>query len=132
MDQDANITDVAAVAKALGVKHIKSIDPNNLGEVKEALKWGLSFDEPAVIITRWPCVLKRLSEADKKEFGNYKKTNKVDVEKCIGCKTCVKTGCPAIEYHSDTKKVTIDKNQCVGCDVCVQVCPKDAIVREGK
>lgn len=132
MDQDANITDIAAVAKALGVKHIMTIDPNKLSEVKEALAWGMGFDEPAVIITRWPCVLKRLSDADKKEFGNYKKVNKVDAEKCIGCKMCVRTGCPALEYHSDTKKVTIDRNQCVGCDVCVQVCPKEAIVREGK
>jgi indolepyruvate ferredoxin oxidoreductase alpha subunit len=132
MDQDSSITDVAAVAKALGVKHIKTIDPNKLADVKEALNWGLGFNEPAVIITRWPCILKRLSEADKKEFGNFKKINKVEADKCIGCKMCVKTGCPALEYHSDTKKVTIDKNQCTGCDVCVQVCPKDAIVREVK
>ncbi len=132
MEQEANITDVAEVAKALGVKHIKTVNPLNLSEVKDAIQWGLGFDTPAVIVTRWPCALKKLSEADKKEFGNYKTINKVDADKCIGCKMCVKTGCPALEYHSDTKKVTIDRNQCLGCDVCVQVCPKNAIVREGK
>ncbi len=132
MDQEANVTDVAEVAKALGVKHIRTISPLNLSEAKEAIQWGLGFDTPAVIITRWPCALKKLSEADKKEFGNYKTINKVDAEKCIGCKMCVKTGCPALEYHSDTKKVTIDRNQCLGCDVCTQVCPRNAIVREGK
>ena len=130
-EEAANITDIAEVAKALGVKHIRTINPLKLSEVKEAIEWGLGFDSPAVIITRWPCVLKRLTEDDMKEFGHYKAINKVDADKCIGCKLCIKTGCPALEYHSDTKKVTIDRNQCVGCDVCVQVCPKNAIAREG-
>lgn len=127
-----NITDIAEVAKALGVKHVKTINPLKLDEVKASLTWGMRFDEPAVIITRWPCVLKKLSQADRDEFGDYKAINKVDPDKCIGCKVCVKTGCPALEYHPDTKKVTIDRGQCVGCDVCVQVCPKNAISREVK
>jgi len=131
-EEAANITDIAAVAKALGVKNIKTVNPLKLDEMKEAIKWGLGFDTPAVLITRWPCALKKLTEADKKEFGNYKAINKVDPDKCIGCKLCIKTGCPALEYHSDTKKVTIDRNQCLACDICVQVCPKNAIVREGK
>ena len=92
----------------------------------------MSFDEPAVLITRWPCVLKKLSQADQKEFGSYKAVNAVDPNKCIGCKACVRTGCPAIEYHADTKKVTIDRGQCVGCDICTQVCPQNAISREVK
>lgn len=131
-EEPANITDIAAVAAALGVKNIRTVNPLKLDEVKEALTWGLSFDEPAVLITRWPCVLKKLSQADKDEFGNYKATNAVDPNKCIGCKACVRTGCPALEYHSETKKVTIDCAQCVGCDVCTQVCPKNAISREVK
>ena len=131
-EEPANITDVAEIAKALGVKHVKTINPLKLDEVKEGIKWGLGFDTPAVLITRWPCALKKLTEEDRKEFGDYKAVNKVEEDKCIGCKMCIKTGCPALEYHSDTKKVTIDRNQCLGCDVCAQVCPKKAIVREGK
>lgn len=131
-EDPSNITDIAAVAAALGVKHIKTLNPLNLKDMKEALAWGMGFEEPAVLITRWPCVLKKLSQADKEEFGNYKATNKVDVTKCIGCRACIKTGCPALEFHTDTKKVTIDKGQCVACDVCSQVCPVDAIGREGK
>lgn len=125
----ANVTDIEAVAKALGVKHVRTINPLNLQETKQAIEWGLSFDEPACLITRWPCVLKRLSAADKAEFGNYKSLNKVDPDKCIGCKACIRTGCPALEYHADTKKVTISAAQCVACDVCAQVCPKKAIGR---
>ena len=55
---------------------------------------------------------------------------KVDTEKCIGCKLCLKAGCPAMSYDRETKKVSINKAQCVGCDVCTQVCPKNAIVKE--
>lgn len=128
--EEANISDIAKIAEALGVKHIRTINPLNLAEVKEALAWGMGFDDPALIITRWPCALKKLSLADQAEFGNYKAVNKVDPDKCVGCKACVKTGCPALQYHADVKKVTIDRNQCLACDVCKQVCPKEAIDRE--
>lgn len=128
--EPANATSIEEVAKALGVKHIRTVNPINLAEVKEAINWGLSFDEPAVLITRWPCVLKRLSMEDKEEFGNYKAINAVDQSKCIGCRACIRTGCPALEYHKDIKKVTIDRTQCVACNVCAQVCPKKAISRE--
>jgi indolepyruvate ferredoxin oxidoreductase alpha subunit len=128
----ANIADVMEIVKALGVKHIKTVNPLKLNEVKEALEWGMGFDEPAVLITRWPCALKKLSQADREEFGNYVNINVVDADKCIGCKICIRTGCPALEYHTDNKKVTIDRNQCLACDVCSQVCPKNAITREVK
>ncbi len=127
--EPANATDIESVARALGVKHVRTINPLNLAEVRQAIEWGLSFDEPACLITRWPCVLKRLSQADKAEFGNYKAINKVNPDKCIGCKACIRTGCPALEYHADTKKVTINATQCVACDVCSQVCPMKAIER---
>lgn len=130
--EPAHITDIERVVKALGVRHIRTINPLKLDEVKEALDWGLSFTEPAVLITRWPCALKKLSAADKKEFGEYKATNKVDPSRCVGCRLCIKTGCPALAYDSMGKKVSIDAGQCIACDVCKQVCPKDAIEKEVK
>lgn len=130
--EPANATSVEEVVKALGCKNVKVINPLKLDEVKEAIKWGIEVEGPAVIITRWPCVLKRLSAEDKEEFGNYKATNVVDHDKCIGCKMCIKTGCPALGYDKATKKVSINKAQCVACDVCAQVCPKKAIGREEK
>ena len=130
--EPANATDIEAVVKALGCKHVKVVNPLKLDEVKEAIEWGINVEGPAVIITRWPCVLKKLSAEDKAEFGNNKATNVVDHEKCIGCKRCIKTGCPALAYDKKTKKVSIDKGQCVACDVCAQVCPKGAIGREEK
>ena len=46
---------------------------------------------------------------------------------CIGCKMCLKSGCPALFLNRDDKKAEIDPLQCVGCDVCQQICPKNAI-----
>ncbi len=127
-----NLTDIESVVRALGIEKIKVINPLKLDEVKKALDWGLIQEEPAVIITKWPCVLKKLSQKDKDDFGDYKGLCDVDQEKCIGCKTCMKTGCPALIYNKGSKKVTIDRAQCVGCELCLQVCPKKAISRVGE
>jgi indolepyruvate ferredoxin oxidoreductase alpha subunit len=121
--------DFEQLVRSLGVKNVRVINPLKLEESREAIKWGLSFDEPAVIITRWPCVLKKFSAEDKAEFGNERKVNTVDTTSCIGCRVCIKTGCPALEFHKNEKKVSIDSSQCVACDVCAQVCPKKAIIR---
>lgn len=124
---------IEELVKACGVKHIRTINPNNLSQVKETLDWAFNLEEPSVIITRWPCALKRFSKQDIEEFNNpFTSKCSVDTDKCIGCKLCMKTGCPAISFKSEEKLVCIDKNQCVGCEVCSQVCPKDAISKEGK
>ncbi len=123
------IVDIPNLVKALGVKNIKVVNPLKLNEVKDAVDWALGNDEVSVIITRWPCVLKKQTEMDKREFGNYFGKCIVEEEKCIGCKACVKTGCPALQYNKETRKVKIDNVQCAGCQVCVQVCPVKAIKR---
>ena len=123
-----NEVDIESLVKACGVKHIRNIDPNNLKEVKETLDWAFDLDEPSVIITRWPCVLKKFSKQDIEEFNNpFTSKCEVDHDNCIGCKICMKTGCPAMSFDKEAKLVNIDKNQCVGCGVCSQTCPKEAI-----
>lgn len=117
------------VVKALGVKHVLTVNPLQLKEMEEALKWGFEQEEPAVIITRWPCVLKQFTQEDIKEFNLKKEFNVVNHDLCIGCKACIRTGCPALSFNPNIKKTSIDKNQCVACDVCAQVCPKKAIGR---
>ena len=122
---------IEEIVKACKVKNVRVINPNKLSEVNDALDWALSNKEASVIITRWPCALKKFSPQDIEEFNNpFTFKCSVDTDKCIGCKLCMKTGCPAISFKSEEKLVCIDKNQCLGCEVCSQVCPKDAISKE--
>ncbi len=119
---------IEAIVRALGFKNVVVINPNDLAAVKHALDWALSLDEPSVIITRWPCALKKFSPEDKEEFkGAFTEKFSVNRDKCIGCKACIRTGCPAISFDKEAKKSIIDYNACVGCTVCFQVCPVKAI-----
>lgn len=128
------VVDIETLVKACGVKHVKVINPNFKAEVTEALNWAYALDEPSVIITRWPCVLKRTyNEDDSKEFETaFKEKYVVKTDACKGCKLCLQTGCPALGFDKEHKKAFIDRSACVGCSVCAQACPFDAIVLEEK
>lgn len=120
--------DIEALVKVCGIKNVRVINPNDLKAVNDAFDWAMSLDEASVIITRWPCVLKKLSKEDKQEFNNVFKTKcVVNEDKCIGCKSCIKPGCPAISFDKSKKRAVIDANSCVGCEICLQVCPVKAI-----
>jgi len=119
---------IEKLVRACGIEHVKTINPNDLKEVKTALDWAFSLNEPSVIITRWPCALKKFSLEDKEEFkGAFKGKCVVDADKCIGCRACIRVGCPAIYFDKASAKAVIQSEQCVGCEVCSQVCPKQAI-----
>lgn len=86
------------------------------------------MEEPTVIITRWPCALKKQAPWDLEEFqGAFTETYFVDESVCIGCRKCTRTGCPAVVFQFDKKKSSIDPDKCVGYSVCAQVCPVQAI-----
>ena len=119
---------IEAIARAFGFRNVRVINPNQLDEVKDALDWALGLQEPSVIITRWPCALKKQTALDKEEFkGSFTSVYWVNEEVCIGCKKCTRTGCPAIVFQFAKKKSSIDPEKCVGCSVCAQVCPVQAI-----
>lgn len=129
--EETTLIKIEDLVRAIGVKHVYVVNPNHLKEVDEVLDKCLALDEPSVIITRWPCALKKFSQADKDEFEKLFATkNKIVEEKCIGCKACLKVGCPALSFDKKEKKALIHEAQCVGCDVCMQVCRQDAIVKE--
>lgn len=120
--------DIEAMARACGIKHIRNVNPNEMDKMGKILDWAISIDEPSVIITRWPCAIKKLSSQDKIEFPNaFTEKYQVDADICTGCKQCTRVGCPAIEFLNEEIKSYIDINQCVGCSVCKQVCSGFAI-----
>ena len=128
MGKEAPEVDIPALCKSLGIKdeNIITVNPNHLDEVNSALDTLLAKDEATVLITRWPCVLKKFSQQDIDEFPTLHKTQcAIDQDKCKNCKMCVKTGCPAL--ISTKEQVIIDRTSCNGCTVCKQVCPFEAI-----
>ena len=129
--EPTNLISIEKVVRALGIEHVKVVNPNDLAAVDAALDEFMDLDVPSVIITRWPCVLKKFSDADLNEFEHlYQSKDRVDPDKCIGCKACQRTGCPALIYDREEGKVHINRTDCVGCDVCAQVCPVQAIGKE--
>ena len=110
--------DLESLCRAMGINRVRVVDPYNLAECDAALKEELAVAEPSVIISRRPCALLKNVK--------HKPPLKVDASKCIGCKSCMKIGCPAISMVDG--KAVVDQTQCVGCGVCSQLCPKKAFV----
>lgn len=129
--QETSMIDLASLVKALGINQIRTVNPLKLSEMKETLDWAFAQTEPAVIITRWPCVLKKFTLQEKQEFGTPNGRCVVNPDACIGCRACIRTGCPSLCYDKKENKVAIDAATCVGCEVCLQVCPVKAIRKEG-
>ena len=102
---------------ALGIERVRVVDPYNLKQCEEAILEELEVEAPSVIISRRPCMLLKYVKA--------KPPVAVNKEKCVGCKMCLKLGCPAISYKDG--KAEVDYTQCVGCGVCTQLCKLCAI-----
>jgi indolepyruvate ferredoxin oxidoreductase alpha subunit len=120
----APVTDIAAVAKAMGYRRVVTVDAYDLAALERVLKEELDAPEPSVVIAGGPCrIAAKLMNA-----GTYE----VDSVKCTACGACFKLGCPAIERGEAVAggkrfKSHIDPVQCSGCDLCRQVCKFDAI-----
>ncbi|WP_088228222.1 indolepyruvate ferredoxin oxidoreductase subunit alpha [Desulfosporosinus sp. FKB] len=107
---------ISEVLKALGVKHIITMNPFNLKDSSAAVKEAAASKGISAVIFKSPCI----AVADPAPVYS------VDSDKCTGCKLCIKElGCPAIV--KDNNKVRIDASLCYGCSICAQVCPFKAI-----
>lgn len=113
----AAAVDLEKLCKAIGIKSVRVVDPYKLAETKKVIEEELAKEEPSVIISRRPCALLK--------YVKHESPLKVDNEKCVGCKQCLKVGCPAISIKD--KKSVIDHTQCVGCGICTELCRFDAI-----
>lgn len=130
MGDKTTIVDIEAIVRAIGVKHVEVVNPLDLEQTKNKIKEALKLDEPSVIITKWPCVLKKFTEEDKAEYACETTVKyRVNEDLCKSCKLCLKSGCPALSFD---KYSHINEDMCVGCAVCAQICPFDAIEKVGE
>ncbi len=109
--------DLEALCRAMGFNRIAVVDPYNLAECDRVIKEELAADEPSVIISRRPCALLK--------YVKHNGPISVNADKCVGCKSCMRIGCPAISIKN--KKAVIDSTLCVGCGVCQQMCKFEAL-----
>ena len=109
--------DLETLCRAVGIRRVRVVDPYDLAECDAAIKEETAANEPSVIISRRPCALLK--------YVKHKKPIIADPDKCVGCKSCMKIGCPAISIID--KKATIDNTLCTGCGVCAQLCKLDAL-----
>lgn len=105
------------LCKAIGIKNVSVVDPYHMSECEKVIKEKVALDEPCVIISRRPCALLK--------YVKHNPPLNVESDKCVGCKQCLKIGCPAISIHD--KKCEIDSTQCVGCGICKEMCRLGAI-----
>ena len=109
------------VLRSYGYQNVIIADPQDLAAMQQAVDGALASQVPAAIIARRPCLLL-------KHVRHGNGLCEVDGEKCVGCKKCLKVGCPAVSMRDG--RACIDATQCVGCTVCAQVCPMGAISRK--
>lgn len=113
--------DLEALCRAMGFERVRVIDPYDLAQCDAAIKEELAAQGPSVIISRRPCALLK--------YVKHKAPLKCNREKCIGCKSCMRIGCPAISMKDG--KACIDTTLCVGCGVCSQLCKFGALEEGG-
>ncbi len=114
--------DLEALCKAMGFNRVRVVDPYDLKACDTVLKEELAANEPSVIISRRPCALLKSVK--------HNAPLAVDTDKCVGCKMCMKIGCPAISIKGG--KAHVDNTLCVGCGVCEQLCALKAFKSTGK
>lgn len=119
-NEATHAVDVVALVKSLGIERVRVVDPFDLEAVEQAVREETAAREPSVIIAKRPCALiVRPEDA----------TVEVEADKCVGCKACMKLGCPALNYRDG--KVVVNTALCTACGVCLSVCPVAAIKKEG-
>ncbi len=137
----AQSLDLEALCRAVGVKHVRVVNPHEVPECRKVIKEEVARDEMSVIISVAPCVL--LPEMKLRKPVSYF----TNIDNCVGCTSCIRLGCPAISwtpfaegeaeakgYKKSQKGYSrIDEVLCNDCGQCASLCKFNAITRgEGK
>jgi indolepyruvate ferredoxin oxidoreductase alpha subunit len=139
--EPAQMLNFEELCRAIGVKHVVTVNPHEISETKKVLKEEINRPEPSVVISRAPCVL--IPSEKKRVKVPYCTTT----ENCTGCKACLGLGCPAIHWVPVTPEEgarmgfkekqkghsEISTELCNGCGQCAELCKFDAIgIKEDK
>ncbi|NLC70301.1 MAG: 4Fe-4S binding protein, partial [Desulfuromonadaceae bacterium] len=116
MGREVASVSIEEIGRACGIPHVVAVDPYRLDLVHQTLKTALESPEPWLIVAKAVCPL-----AVKRKVGPVLEVNQ---ERCVGCRLCLKLGCPAIECSGE--KPQVNPLLCIGCGLCRQVCPQGA------
>jgi indolepyruvate ferredoxin oxidoreductase alpha subunit len=113
---------IEKIARGLGVKSVKVVNPYRTRKVVKAFKKTLAGNGVNVLVLRGPCVAR--------QPRTWNRAVQVSDRKCPGFDSCERTciealACPAIVRDGD--KVRIDNDVCQSCGLCANYCPKGAI-----
>ena len=109
--------DLESLCRSMGFERVVVVDPYDLSACDKVIKEELAAKEPSVIISRRPCALLK--------YVKHNPPIHAKKDRCVGCKSCMRLGCPAISIKDN--KAVIDNTLCVGCGVCRQLCKFDAL-----
>ncbi|MEJ2111236.1 MAG: indolepyruvate ferredoxin oxidoreductase subunit alpha [Acidobacteriota bacterium] len=134
--EPAPVVDFEQLARSVGVKNVRKVDPYNIKETIDTIREEASRNEASVIITRnSPCMLLRRARPQER-FSHPK--YRILEDSCRGCRICLNVNCPAISWVAEEGvtaggekrkgRALINADQCVGCAVCFQICEFESIV----
>ena len=108
------------ILEAIGIE-TRVIDPYNVDEAVEGMKWLLESKGPRAIVARRECTLQAIRRG-------IKGIARINTEKCVGCGVCLsRTACMALRFNKKERKMEIIPELCNGCGLCAYICPFNAI-----
>jgi indolepyruvate ferredoxin oxidoreductase alpha subunit len=117
------------IAKACGVKYVRSFDPYNVRHAMEVITEALEEKGVRVLISERECVLPakrrmesiREAEREKGKYSYYA----IDSDRCTNCEECYRRfACPAVVRKTEDGKefAYIEDARCTLCGACKEVC----------
>jgi indolepyruvate ferredoxin oxidoreductase alpha subunit len=121
--------DLKDIAKACGVKYVKSFDPYDIRHAIEVITNALEEKGVRVLISERECVLparRRMEKIREAERAQGKYTYyAIDPDRCQDCEECYRRfACPALLRKEENGKqfAYIEDARCTLCGACKEVC----------
>ncbi|MHA1309620.1 MAG: thiamine pyrophosphate-dependent enzyme [Candidatus Helarchaeota archaeon] len=128
---------IATLAKSMGAKYVRTVDPYNVRSLQTTLIDAMSRKGFKIVVCSRECALQADRTKRKKLSAITRPLPKViyqiDPERCQKCKECISIlGCPAItkgKNEEGEEYYYIETARCTNCGVCYEICPNSAITK---